>query len=232
VGLVRGFYELTVPPVCFACGERSLTPLCDGCVTAIEPIEEPVCPICGRPVIYDVEMCAKCRDDKPLFDMARALAVYDFPMREAVLGLKTRQGRGLADFLAPRFVNAFRDEIAEADALTYVPVSPGRLRKRGFNQAKELALAVSGLSGCPVVDALKMVRPVKDQGQLDKAKRRENVEAAFVVRKNAPSLIEQELILVDDVITTGSTASACAKALKEAGAARLTVLTLARAVPT
>lgn len=230
MGIIRGFYELVVPPVCFACGERSLSLLCDGCATAIEPIEEPVCPVCGRPVMYDVEMCAKCRDETPPYDTARALSVYDFPMREAVLGMKTKQGRGLAEFLAPRLVSAFRDEIAKADALTYVPVSPGRMRKRGFNQAKELAIAISRLTGCPVVDALKMVRSVKDQGHLAKEKRRENVEAAFVVRRNASVISHHELVLIDDVITTGSTASACAKALKEAGAARVTVLTLARAV--
>lgn len=206
-----------------------MTVLCRGCATAIEPIEEPVCPVCGRPVMYDVEMCAKCRADAPPFDKARALSVYDFPMREAVLGMKTRQGRGLAEFLAPRFVRAFRDDIAGADWLTYVPVSPGRLRKRGFNQAKELAEAVSQLTGCPVVDALKMTRSVKDQGQLDKEKRKANVESAFVVRRNAPVISRRDLILIDDVMTTGSTASACAKALKEAGVAGVTVLILARA---
>ncbi len=229
MGILRGFYELVIPPVCFACGERSLTVLCRGCETAIEPIEEPVCPVCGRPVMYEVEKCDKCRADPPPFDKARALSVYDFPMREAVLGMKTRQGRGLAEFLAPRFVRAFRDEISEADALTYVPVSPGRLLNRGFNQAKELASAVSILTDCPVVDALKMTHSVKDQGKLDKEKRRENVAGAFVVRKNSPAISRSELVLIDDVMTTGSTASACANALKEAGAARVTVLTLARA---
>ncbi len=229
MGVLRGFYELVVPPVCFACGERSLSLLCHGCETAIEPIEEPVCHVCGRPVMYDVEKCAKCRADAPPFDKARALSIYDFPMREAVLGMKTRQGRGLAEFLAPRFVRAFADDIAGMDALTYVPVSPGRLRKRGFNQAKELAIAVSRLTGCPVVDALKMTHSVKDQGQLDKEKRRANVESAFAARRSASDILGRELVLIDDVITTGSTASACAKALKDAGTARVTVLTLARA---
>jgi ComF family protein len=230
VGIIRGFYELVVPPTCFVCGERSVELICNGCSTAIEPLEAPVCPICGRPVIHDVEMCAKCRDERPSYDAARALSAYEFPMREAVLGMKTRQGRGLAEFLAPRLAGAFQDEIRQADALVYVPVSPGRLRKRGFNQAKELAIAVSGLSGCPVIDALKMVRSVKDQGQLAMAERRENVDAAFVVKKKAPVIFDQKLVLIDDVITTGSTAAACAKALKDASAARVTVLTLARAV--
>jgi ComF family protein len=157
------------------------------------------------------------------------LTVYDFPMREAVIAMKSRQGRGLADFLAPRLHEAFRAEITEADALTYVPVSPGRLHKRGFNQARELAQATGRLSGRTVVDALKMVRPVKDQGRLSINERKANVDAAFSVRDGVKGIEHCRLVLIDDVLTTGATASACSSALKKAGASHVTVLVLALA---
>lgn len=230
MGLIRGLAELVVPPSCFACSSRSLTPLCHGCATAIEPIEDPVCPVCGRPTVHDVEMCARCRAHRPAFDKARALTVYDFPMREAIIGMKSQQGRGLADFLAPRLNASFSAEFAGADALTYVPVTPGRLHKRGFNQARELAEAAGSLSSRPVVDALRMVRAVKDQGQLSIDKRQANMEDAFAIKGDLQTIRGKRLILIDDVITTGATVSACSAALKNAGAGYVTVITLAQAV--
>lgn len=234
MGLLRGLAELVVPPACFSCGARSYTPLCAGCVSAIETIEEPVCPICGRPTVHDVAMCSGCRAHRPTFDCARAYAVYDFPIKDAVIGLKSKQGRGLAEFLAPRLTEAFHSAIAGADAVTFVPISPGRLLKRGFNQAEELANAVSVCSGTPAINALKMTRAVKDQGQLPPAKRAANVAGAFALKSRSPHFVadisKRRIILVDDVITTGATVSACSFVLKEAGAADVTVLTLARAV--
>ena len=127
----------------------------------------------------------------------------------------------------------FSEELAAADAITFVPIAPGRLAKRGHNQAQELAAALAGLSGTPMAGTLRLVRAVKDQGHLSMKERRDNIENAFAVRNRSQRLggviSGSSFILVDDVLTTGCTASACARVLKRAGASRVTVLTLARA---
>lgn len=234
MGMIRGVVDLVSPPICFSCGEQSYQPLCRSCLLMLEPIAEPVCPVCGHPTVEQVELCARCRRTRPAFDSARALGVYDFPLREAVIALKRRDGRCLAGQLAPLLVDTCPERLLEADYLTYVPMAPGPETTRGHNQARELALAVSGVTGVRVVGALRLTRYVKDQGQLPTVDRPDNVANAFALRNRARRLADlvegRHFVLIDDVLTTGSTASACAGVLKSAGAGRVDVVTLARAI--
>jgi predicted amidophosphoribosyltransferase len=233
MGLVRGFVDLVSPPACFACGEQSYQPLCESCLLMIEPLSEPLCPVCGHPMVTPVERCAGCRREPPAFDSAHTLAIYEFPLREAIIALKRRDGRCLADQLAPLLAEPFGDLFDGADWLTYVPMAPGPQMTRGHNQARELALALSHLSGTPAIGALRMTHFVKDQGQLPPADRPDNVAGAFAPRNSSRRLAAmidgRDFVLIDDVLTTGATASACAAALKKAGAARVDVVTIARA---
>lgn len=233
MGLISGFIDLASPPVCFACNCRSYDLICPSCDGMIEPIEDPVCRICGKPGMYERGLCPGCRENRPDFDRARALAVYDFPIREAVICMKRRSGRRLAEYLGFRMHEALFDDVEEADVITFVPIMPGRRAKRGYNQAQELAAVIAGLHDKPMAGTLRVARPPKDQGHLTLKERRENMEGAFTVRNNSRRLAEviqgRSLILVDDVLTTGCTASACSRVLKDAGASRVTVLTLAHA---
>jgi ComF family protein len=235
MGLVSGFIDLVSPPVCFSCGGRSYVPLCRSCDGMIEIIGEPFCDVCGKPGMHENNRCPDCRSKRPKFDYARAYAVYEFPIRESVIAMKRRSGRRLAEYVAPRMAKAFVSELDGADFITYVPITPGRKANRGHNQAQELAAAVAGLAGKPVIGTLRLTKAVKDQGRsrLKPEEREENIEAAFAIRNKSERLAGiirgSSLILIDDVLTTGSTVSACAHVLKEAGAERVLVLTLARA---
>ena len=234
MGLIRGLTDLAAPPGCHACGALVYKPICDECLVSIERVEEPVCPVCGRPTVHDVDVCRYCRADRPKFDKARALAVYDFPVREAIRALKRKQGRGIARQLAPLVYEAFADEIGAADMITFVPVTPARRVKRGHNQAQELAIALSALAGMSVAGTLRVARAMKKQGTRKMAERKPNVKQVFALRNRSRRLTNLisgcHLILVDDVVTTGATVSECARVLKEAGAARVTVIALARAI--
>lgn len=233
MGLISGFIDLVSPPVCFSCGGRSYIPVCRSCDGMIEVIDGPLCRKCGKPGTFERELCPDCRSEWPAYDSARAYAVYEFPVRELVITMKRRSGRRLAEYVAPRLYETFADEFAAADAITFVPITPGRQAKRGHNQARELAAAIGSLSGKPVTGLLKLAKPVKDQGHLRNKDRSENMEDAFTVKNKSRRLAAVveggSFVLIDDVLTTGRTASACARVLKDAGADRVTVLTLARA---
>lgn len=233
MSFISGFIDLVSPPVCYTCGCRSYEMVCPACDGMIEAIDDPVCRICGKPGTWEKGLCPACRTERPAYDKARALAIYDFPVREAVIGMKRRSGRRLAEYLVPKIHDAFAEDLDAADIITFVPITPGRRAYRGHNQAQELAAGLAEMSGKPLIGTLRLIRGVKDQGHLAKKDRQKNIANAFSVRNKSGRLavaIEgKSFILIDDVLTTGGTASACARVLKAAGADIVTVITLARA---
>ncbi len=236
MGLLRGFIGLTAPPACFACGGQSYQPLCESCLLMLEELAEPLCPVCGHPTVEAVDCCSVCRRARPAFDSARALGAYEFPLRETIIGMKRRDGRCLAGQVAPLIAAALPQVFENTDLITFVPMAPGPENTRGHNQAQLLALAISSVTGVRAAGTLRLTRYTKDQGQLKPADRPANVAAAFAPRNRSRRLAEliadRRLVLIDDVLTTGATASACAATLKKAGAAGVDVVTLARAVHT
>ncbi len=185
-------------------------------------------------------LCADCRQEKFQFDAARSFGVYRDQLRRAILHLKFRPrerwGRRLGGLLARPWES--NHEIFGKDAVTVVPVPlhPGRQRERGYNQAEALArgliaaLGKKKLGARLVTGCLTKTRATQPQTGLSVAERRENVRGAFAV-PIALKVKERSVVLVDDVMTTGATLSACAAALKAAGAQRVVVITLARASP-
>lgn len=168
----------------------------------------------------------------PRWDRARAAFVYDDASRRPVLDLK-RSGRrdGLASF-AGWMAQAGSSLLDEADVIVPVPLHYVRLASRGFNQSAWLAGSLARRSGTPLcVDALKRTRRTPTQGGLSARARRRNVAGAFTVRPSRAGLMQgKRVLLVDDVLTTGATLSACTRALKRAGARHVDILVLARVV--
>jgi len=232
MGIFRGFVDLIAPPVCHACGRRSYQPVCGECMAMIEVLADPLCPRCGRPVVDDVDLCHSCKRNPPAFDNARSLAVYDFPVRDCVIAMKSASGRAVARRLAPLIRATFADTLANANALTFVPITPARHSHRGHNQSEEIALALSRLTGTRTVGTLRITKSLKDQGGLSGKNRAKNVKGAFALKNGSDRLAKivkgSSFVLVDDVYTTGATANECARTLKLAGAAEVRVLTLAR----
>jgi len=176
--------------------------------------------------------CAACLAKPPKWDQARAAIAYDDVSRQAILELKHAGRRDGLSIMCNWMSLAGRDILPDTDWLVPVPLHYQRLAARGFNQAAWLAQGVARRTGTlALLDGLSRKRNTPSQGGLTAKQRRRNVAGAFEVRKSRFSRIKGSTItLVDDVLTTGSTLTACTKALQKAGAARVNVLVLARVV--
>ena len=232
---------LLYPLRCAACGAASVerradAPACAACweATRLFSGREPACWKCGEParaaVAAEFREGVRCRRcDEWEFTAARAVGVYEGALRASVLRLK-REPR-VAPCLAGLLVETLnRPPLDAAARVVPVPLHPERERERGFNQAAQLARAVAAGARLPLDEW--SVRRVRHAGRhragMDARARRETVADAFEVVR--PRLVSGErVLLVDDVFTTGATVSACARALREAGASEVFVLTVARA---
>jgi ComF family protein len=239
----HNFYDsllsILYPQPCVICGNsvesRTHVPACISCwnQTSIFEGTESLCWKCGlviHPAGSPVDPCSiRCHQcDEHLFAAARACGVYELALREAVLQLK-RQPH-LASYIVSFLVRmAQRPPLNQATRIIPVPLHPQRERQRGFNQAAVIARAIGPLLDL-VVDESVLTRVVashKYRAGLDQKGRFDSVANAFDVR--FPSIVKDEVILlVDDVLTTGATASSCAATLLSAGARQVVVLTLAR----
>lgn len=208
--------------------------LCGPCRESLAPLTQPFCTTCGEEFksrIGSNHLCGACAADPPPFDRARSVFFYEEALAFAIQNMKYRGRMELGRPLGLALADAFLRFLADAPPYLAVPVPlhRARLRKRGFNQVLLLVADWAKFSGFPplVPDALKRLRPTPAQATLDRAHRAANVRKAFAV--NRPELVEgKNILLLDDVYTTGATSRECAKVLKKAGAARVDVLTLAR----
>jgi ComF family protein len=240
--------DLVFPARCPLCeaalGAGRRDPLCGGCWDAIERIEPPLCDTCGLPFPTLARgaavppappdptparaRCGECAAVPPAFDWARAGGVYAGPLREAVQRLKFARKPALARPLAALVLEQWAAVLPPADAVVPVPLARARERARGFNQATLLAERVARALGAPLRPRwLARGRDTAPQTDLDVARRRANVRGAFVA---VPAVAGLDIVVVDDVLTTGATAAECARALHAAGARRVGVLTVARAL--
>lgn len=194
-------------------------------------LDAPWCEACGFPFEYAVQggsLCARCVIQRPAFDRARAAMAYDDGSRALILSFK-HGGRteGLASFAA-QMRRAGRDLLPEADLLVPVPLHSSRLIRRRYNQATLLARALSKITAAEFApDILFRNRRTESQGKFNARARAQNVRGAFETRENA-QIKSLNIVLIDDVLTTGATLEACSRCLKRAGAARVDAICLAR----
>lgn len=195
-------------------------------------LEAPWCETCGAPFEHgrgDGARCLPCETEPPAFDRARAACLYDEASRELVLQFKHGDRLEHARLFAGWLSRAARELIADSDVIVPVPLHRSRLLKRRYNQAAEIARPLSRLTGLSCLpDALIRAKPGGQAGRSASGRRRE-VQGAFAVPPSKRPLVEgRRILLVDDVMTTGATAEACARALKRAGAAAVQVAVVAR----
>lgn len=176
--------------------------------------------------------CAACIARPPRWDRARAALIYDAASRRIVLDLKRSGRRDGLHVMTGWMQRAGANLIAEADMIIPVPLHYTRLVSRGFNQSAWLGQGIGRRAGLTCrVDVLKRKRRTPTQGGLSAKARHRNVAGAFSISQRAAALINgKRILLVDDVLTTGATLSACTRALKRAGARQVDVLVLARVV--
>jgi ComF family protein len=215
--------------------EAGRIPVCRECLKAPEPLSaEFFCVSCRTPFQnafpLDAEgRCALCRYGLRGFDAAYCFGSYEGVLRELIHLYKYGRVKTLAGPLGAMLASALpRDE--RFDAVTPVPLHWRRQWQRGFNQSELLARVIARSCGIPVIHVLKRVRPTVAQAGLSNTGRRRNVAAAFRPRRApwAAAVEGKRVLLIDDVMTTGSTAASCALALKRAGAAKVVLLTVAR----
>jgi ComF family protein len=229
----RGLLDLILPPRLYdGAGPAQTQGLSARAWEKIRFLDDPVCDGCGAPFPFAAEpvaRCAACQARPRAFDRARAACIYDEASRELILQLKHADRTELAGLLSLWLGRVAGPLLAEAGAVVPVPLSPLKLFRRRYNQAAEMARPLARRSGLAYRPDL--LRRVKDSTQAGKSAsgRRRGVQAAFAVPDAARPLAQgRRILLVDDVMTTGATAEACARALKKAGAAAVDVLVVAR----
>lgn len=241
--------DAILPPRCGGCGELTETThaVCADCWAGLRFITAPQCACCGYPFEVDVSanivdnagdsanvLCGGCLQKKPAFDMARAALVYDDHSREYLLRFKHADRGDLTPLLARWLYQAGKGIWDQADLIVPVPLHRRRLLKRRYNQSGLLAAKLSQMTGVPW-DGLVLGRQrnTRSLGGLGPSSRKREVGGAFVVdeaRAEKRNLAGARVVLVDDVLTTGATANACVRALKQSGVMHVSVITVARVV--
>ncbi len=241
-GLGRLALDALLPPRCVACGEVALThgTACGSCFASLTPLVEPLCRRCGAPFLHDGQAaaldeqggswCLRCTEAPPIYERARALYLYDEGSKRLLLPFKHGDRTELAAPLARQMAHAGRDLLARAECLVPVPLHRSRLLHRRYNQAALLAGQLSRVSGIPwAANLLRRTRRTPSLGPLGAAGRAEALRGAFAVMPGAHHRLRQRrILLVDDVLTSGATVSACTAVLLEAGARSVDVLAVAR----
>ena len=216
--------DLLFPPECAVCS-REGSFLCTDCEPSLPRLVQPYCRTCAEPDRAPV--CSWCRAEAPAYERIRAPYRYTGPVRDMVHDLKYANIRALAPTLGGLLANYLGPQRFNADVLAPVPLHPRRERSRGYNQAQLLAREVSRRALIPMADD-RLLRSIDTPPQVamsGREERRQNIEDAFQCTRDATGL---RVLLIDDVVTTGSTMSACASALKDAGAVSVFGLALAR----
>jgi ComF family protein len=217
------FLDLLLPQRCVACAAPGSS-LCAACSARLPRIAPPLCGRCGAPTAWPVRRCAECAGRRIAFARARAAVAYDDAVRRLVSAWKERGLRRLARLAADVVVDAV--ERPDTAAIVVVPPDPDRVLQRGHHPAGRLAAELSRRWELPLLPVLTRTRARPRQRGLALADRRRNVRGVFAAAARSPARV----CLVDDVYTTGATASAAASALRKAGARSVEVVTFARAI--
>jgi ComF family protein len=220
--------KAAIPGQCAVCHGWPAQPVCEACVVRFAQ-PQPRCATCALPVSAGVDRCGRCLREPPPLDRCLAAVSYSYPWSRLVTQFKFQSQPGWARPLAALMRSApwVEPALEQADLVLPMPLSRERLAERGFNQALELARALApGKHRC---DLLLRVHHTQAQAELGLAARLRNVRGAFAVDPlRAAQIQDRRIVLVDDVMTSGASLFGAAEALRQAGAAHITAIVLAR----
>ncbi len=233
---LRGLVSLFYPENCELCGEAIARDeyLCANCAGKAPRIVPPFCAVCSEPFSGAIDQeftCANCAHRALDFDAAVSAYRSRGIVRVVILRFKYGRDLHLRHPISRWLVEAMDDSRLRNrgfDDIVPVPLHPARMRERGFNQAELLARILSAAINVPLRDALQRIRYTTTQTAFDRQERMENLRGAFRLRRNF-TVRDSRVLLVDDVLTTGSTLSECARVLRHAGAQSIHAITAARA---
>ena len=227
VSLANGLLNLVFPPRCVACGAWGDW-FCAACRAAVQPLPDPCCSHCGRP-LRRVGCCKRCQESGSHLEAIRSTSAHRQPLSVAIHAFKYNGLSVLAEPLADMLWTTWRVAPAACEIIVPVPLHPARVRERGYNQSALLARALGRRLGIPTAaDVIHRVRDTKPQVGLSRPERLQNMAWAFASQRCLTG--SPHILLVDDVCTTGATLEACAEVLLQAGAGSIRALTLARAI--
>ena len=233
--LLGDLLDFIYPSRCGVCGRelsREDAVICAGCWQTLSCIAAPFCPRCGLPTSPLNLLCSACEVRDHVFSFARSYGPFDETFQKIIHLFKYSRKLSLSKPLAALMGATVRGDArySPMEALIPVPLHSVKCRARGYNQSELLARDLSRITGLPLLDKV-LVRAINTQSQskLNLSARVENVQDAFRI-KGSRQIQDRRIVLVDDVLTTGATADACARTLLRAGAAQVSVVTIARAV--
>ncbi len=234
MSFLENILDIIYPPLCVCCGVKlsrhGLFFICPDCARGITYIKKPYCFVCGYP--GKSGKCRKCQTQDYFFSSARSSCSYEGPAAEAVRAFKFGKNLWLSTTMGKILKNGLFEcpELASADVIVPVPLSRVREKQRGFNQSEILARFAGDFLQKPVSSRnLSRVKNSSPQTELSAAERVENVKGIFALR-HLPEFDGREVLLIDDVFTTGSTVNECSRTLLASGALRVRVFTLARRI--
>jgi ComF family protein len=243
MNIFNQFIDIIYPPRCHICQkflwkekvqkDQKIPSFCQNCFDGFSKITSPLCPICGRPFVSGVDydhVCEDCLRKRPFYNRVTAPYLYDGGLMKAIHQFKYEEKSYLANSLGPLLASFAKRWLKEMDdcLVMPVPLHPKRLRERGFNQSLLLARYIADLQGTELdFLSLKRVRYTRPQTGLKGNERRKNVRSAFGLN-DRQTVKGRNIILVDDVATTGNTLNECARVLKRSGAEKVFCMVLAR----
>lgn len=225
--------RLIAPSKCLSCSEWLIDDAiwCHNCWPNVPFISNSTCPTCCKPEAHAATRhysCPSCQTHMPLYSNLLSLYYYQPPIMHLVKQLKYQQQIHIANTIAKYWIKRFNNELKDYELLVPIPLHWRRLVWRGYNQSYELAKRLHKLSNIPLIDALKKVHATPSQTRATRQKRIENLSSAFALRSKFASRIKgSKVLIIDDVLTTGATASAASKILLKAGAKEVGVMTIA-----
>ena len=204
--------------------------ICSRCIDKIPFSKGNYCLKCGEVIKGEYDYCLNCKNVEYNFDYARSVFAYNDLTAPMIMRFKYNGYKSYAPHLGLLLKDFYSTSDLVADTVTYVPMPKAREKERGYNQAFELCKEFSLLTEMPMIDALIRVKEVAiKQATLSGKERRENIKGSFKIT-DKKLVKDKEILLIDDVFTTGATVSECAKVLMNAGAKNVQVLTLAKTV--
>lgn len=236
--IFRDFLDLLFPPTCLLCkrdtSKSRFKEVCDSCLDEIRPLEPPFCRVCALPInseqMMNSPVCPDCDKGETYFDRIHAPFIYTGNTVKMVRDLKFKSLHALARVMGELMLEHIRDkeEFSNFDLIAPIPVHTTTLKKRGFNQTLLIAKKIGKELGIPVRDILIKLASTPQEG-LKWEERITNPLGSFDIKKGWKGMLKgSQILLIEDVVTTGSTVKECSRILKGEGADRVCILAFAR----
>ena len=217
--------DFIYPPVCAGCGAPGSI-WCKDCQEKVHEIGDKICPICGI-LEKSGNLCPECQSSSPPYSALRSWAIFEGPLRTALLSLKYKSDLGLGNIFSIPLINLIQSNHWNFDCIIPMPISKAHKKTRGYNQSSLIARPIALALNKPLLqESVIRIKETKSQVNLSRSERFKNLQSAFL--GNPAKLLSKKVLLVDDITTTGATMISCAQALKDAGCDQVFCLTVAR----